>query len=670
MKEQLNPLNIFLNRWVDSHANIFENDLNKSSAFILKFNSLLKSKDFSGLNELVDSIDCDDVVELKDFISELKLVTTDYVKDFVTPVINDMLLNILSIGLENDCVKKVNKPISYEECISISEALRLKENKFVFLISSNISVKGKITGKVRDNKIKIDLINYYTPIRANSDNFVLYFGQGTSKAKCAKSLSADFYSYYLEDGVKQYLLLSLEPIKTQRVFVKGCVVQVSDKMIVGESFQLPSNLNVIFVNSFEEEKRTYSEQEIRDIVGTPSYDELKKMYLGVFSHPDWLEKLLLIWNFSGTVEGYPLHLSIVGPPKTGKTMSTITPFWTVIPDLKQNGQSTFKGLIPSFGGGKSNSFNEGALLRADRICYLDEFLTPVCAGGHNYNDTYVLFGKLNSILEWNMGDVSSGYGKSIAIANPTMQLLACSNFQLGLTDLVQAASRLNTAGMSRIFWYCQNQENIDFINKNSSKVMSVPVEKRLPVYDGKAVALYDFFKMKENRVELDYGWVSIKHKRYASLIPDGLIDVYSRYDHHLACLVDGVSKLRWLIGDKNDFRVADTQDYIEAEHIFSIVISSWITDKSDLFKLPKNARVKHLTSKERAVYEHISSFGGIMIDELNAMFNFCDVQIQELVRLELVYVFDKKHYAFWHSIVKEKVLGVGKVGQNNIPEWA
>ena len=655
------PVQVFINNWTKNNIALFDNDLNKSSKFVDNFVNAID--DIVTLEELIKDIPS---TELHKYVAELKLVSTSVTIDKSVQVVDDLLFNVLSVGIKSDCVKKINKAISYEECMLVSEMIRTSSDHYAFFISNNNSIKGKILGNVRDNKIKVDLIKRYSPKSEDADPFSLYFGQGVSKAKCVHTLSADFYAYTFEASPRQYLLLSLEEIKTQRIVVNGMFAQVSDNLKVGESFQLPANLNVIFVHNVVEEKREFTIEEIRALIGIPTFEELREMMFGRFEHPVWLEELLFAWEFSYPVDGYPLHLSIIGPPGSGKSESIINPLSIVIPDVKTKGISTFRGLIPSFGGKGIGGFNEGALLQADRVCYLDEFLTPVCSGGNNYDEISNLFGKLNSLLEWDVGSVSSGNGRNMNIVTPTMQVLACSNFQAGVPDIVKVAQRLNNATLSRMFWYVQNQENIDFTKSRIPMIMGLSDEERMPKENDNVIALYDF--CKGTKVSVDFNWVIKTAKKYEKIVPSELKGMYARYNHHLGCLVDGICKLRWIVGEKDNF-VADEKDYAKAEEIYSIVISSWNSTEEQLISIPKSARVKHLNSDLRKVYDRISEYGGTTLGELTAALGHCDVSLEYLTRVELVYIYEGKHYAYWHNFVRERQLEVTKNGQNYISQW-
>lgn len=654
-------LQLFATSWANSHLNLFENDYNKANAFVKNF-----TEGKEKLNNFIKTLG-EEYQEVIDFVNEMNNIDVTYIEEIKEFSVDDKLVSMLSANMNSNCVKKINKPLNYDENIAVCEAVRKKEEKYLFLISNEFTLTGKILGKVRDNKIKIDLINHYS---TKEDDFVLYFGKGSTRAKSNYNLSAEFYSYFFDADNKNYLLLSMEPIKGMRVTVSGMKVSVSDKMVVGESFQLPSNLTVIFAHHTEDERRSFDVSEIEAKIGKLSYDGLREMFFGKYHHPIWLEKMILCVLFSHAYEGYPAHLVILGPPKTGKTASIITPICTAIPDLKQNGQSTFRGLIPSFGGKGVAGFNEGALLRADRICYLDEFMTPITSGSNNYAELSNQFGKINSILEWNVGDISSGLGKSVSVMRPTMQVLACGNFQHGCEDMTQTALKINNAGMSRMIWYSQNQENIDFLNGKVAGIMKIPFNERLPPCDGKAIMLYDFFKQEGNTCDIDFDWVIKKHKEFDKYVSKELKDVYTRYDHHLTCMLDGISKLRWITGEKEDFRIVDEKDYQEAEEIFSIIISSWMTEEDDLVKKPKYARVKHLQTNEREVYEYINAYNGSNLDEIQKNFKFnIDTSMDLLKRWGLVYSFEDKYYCYWTNMVKERNLEVTCNGQNLVSQW-
>jgi hypothetical protein len=256
--------------------------VSKINSFIEEFVLAEEKKDYTKMRELLLPLE-DGAAEVQDYITKMESIQISFVDESVKVVADDSIVNLLSIGLTKDSVKKINKPFSYEECVATCEAVRGITGNYLFLISNEVTLSGKLLGKVRDNKIKIDLANHYTPnSRSEEEEFVLYFGQGNSKFKSDHNLSTEFYSYFFDSENKNYLILSLEPIKTMRVKISGMRVVVSDKMVVGESYNLPSKLTVVFVHSIEEEKRTFTEEEIRGKVGTPSFERLKNMFFGVY----------------------------------------------------------------------------------------------------------------------------------------------------------------------------------------------------------------------------------------------------------------------------------------------------------------------------------------------------------------------------------------------------
>jgi hypothetical protein len=659
----------FFENWAKENDNIFGDDFKSLSTFVKEFKEAIKIIDTKKMDELIKTLPKENK-ELQEYVNMLNSVQTSYTKTTDELVVDDLFINAISTGLTSDCLKKVDKPMGYQEVLLTMDELYANTDLFVFLISNKDSLSGEIVGKVKEKKIKVELASHYIPRHKDSEPFNLFFGQGAAKIRPVKSLSVEFYGYVFEDNNQQYLMLSCEPINSSRITARGMLVDVADKLVIGESHNLAVNTGVFFVYDFEEEKREFTEKEIRGLFGCPSYEEVLSMVFGKYRHPDWVQKLLLSWLFCYPIEGYPLHLMILGPPKTGKSKSIINPIYSIIPDERHNGESTFKGLIPSFGGGKGSKFNEGALLRADRVCYLDEFTTPVCTGSHNYNEISNVLGKMNGLLEWHVGKVSSGNGAGLDCVTPTMQILSCGNYQKGFDDVVMLASRLNNAALSRFMIYSQNRDNVDFIKRESAKIMGdQDEEKRLPKKTENMTKLYDFFKMKSNVAKIDYQWVARTVNKYAEVVVLDLKDVYVRYDHHLACIVDGISKLRWLTGEKESFFEVDKEDYEEAEDIFAMVVSSWVTSDEEIQRLPRKARVKHLGGSERELYEYISHYGGITKEDLEDKLSGYEPYLDKLIARGLVYTFFEKYYAYWHNVVKEQMKAEVKNGQNNISQW-
>ena len=640
-------MNPFVSEWINQNSGKFDS-MSDVTEFNVSFNNYLEAKDWDNLQGLFKKYPSVKFGELKEYADTVQNISSKVEIKKAKVNISEPKIHALLSNFHGDSIFNLKDDLSYNEVMEISETLRLEkgEDDLAFIVSNNIKLEGKITSEMSSNKLKIDLVNYYVPARGRDPPFTQYFGQPYPKIKPKKSLSEYYYSYDLEANHKKYLLLSKEKIEGSRISVEGMLVVCSDKVKGGNTFMLPSNVEVVFVNSWKNDRVSLTQQEVRELFPVINHEELATIIFGKFRHPLWFERLVIAFLFSGLVDNYPMHLCVAGPPATGKTKGLIEPLTIQIPDpepmVYHSTNATFKAYIPSYGGGQTNM---GALLSADRICYADEFLSSL-VNSNNSTDAGNMFGKLTSLLEWSKNPAESGYGMSISCVHPTMQLLACTNFQKGFATINEAARKLNNAAMSRIVWYVQNKEHIEWIKERASEIMSYSSEERLPKRDDRFVKLYDFFKSKHCKV--DHQKVKKLYNNYREIIPDDMSDVYLRYDHHLFAMIDGMAKYLWLTGQEQNFDSATEKAYELGSEIFENIISSWIS-ALDFEKMNVKSKVRALTTPELAVFNHISYEYGINTAQLEKALPESSVILGKLQLNELIGEINGGWYPYWHS---------------------
>ncbi len=640
-------MNEFIEKWYNETAKDFESP-SEGSLFLEQLNELFEAQQWEEVTTLLTTLP--KKINIKDLTEYMKVIsqTVAYDKSKHKVKIGSTMIHALLSKFDDDKIFTLNRKYTFETACGIAEELREKKGgtTLAFVITNNIKLEGKVMSERSFTKQAIDLVKYYEPSERNRAPFTVYFGAGAPKSKPVKNLTEYYFAYDFESGNKQYLLLSKEQIRGNKLKLEGMMVKCSDKVKAGGTFHLPSNVEVVFVTKWENNRHIKTVEEIKEVFVNKTHDEQVARWLGKFRHPKIFEQLILVFLYSGVYDGYPLHLGIIGPPGSGKTKGLQRPLNCALPDVYLESDSTFKHYIPSYGGGTPS---QGALLRSERICYGDEFLSSLVTSGHTaeYGN---MFGKLTGILEWSKHEAGSGYGVGFSRIEPTMQLLATTNFQAGLSNLGEAANKLNNATMSRIFWLVQTPNHIDFIKERASEIMSYEEDERNPAEQPENYWLYDW--CKSNKSNIDYEKVKEIYKNYEPMIPFNMHDVYLRYDHHIYCIIDGVSKYRWFLGEKPSYEVPDEQDYLLARKLFQYVLTTWI-DSIDFTTMTKKNVLGNVTNEARVIYEYVCSNLGLSREKLFKKFGEGDSAVASLVFKELVKEVDGCFYPDWHYKFKE-----------------
>ena len=645
-------MNDFVKNWYDSGAAQQFESASEGDSFFHKVDEAFEIQDWVAAKKLFDTttIDTTELEKYINIVTGMRVVN----KEQKVRVQNNALIFALFNELTGDRIFEIPEHLSYEDTKAINEELRIRAGGKIlpFVIAQNVDLEGKIIAERGITKQSIDLVRYYEPKTQNEAPFATYFGEGWPKGKPVKILSQDFFAYDFESKNKQYLLLTKDKIGTTKIKVKGMYAACSDKVKVGGTFALPSNVEVVFVNSWKDNKVIYTEEQIKEWFTEENHETLVKKFLGKYRHPYWFEQATFAILFSGIYRGYPLHFTWVGPAGSGKTHGWMKPLNKAIPDNFVDSKSTFKSYIPSYGG----TFHQGFLLTSERICYGDEFLSSLITSSQNNSDAGNNFGKLTSLLEWDNSPSGSGNTGTVSSICPTMQLLACTNFQAGLQNIAECSKKLNNAAMSRSMWYVQTDKHINYCMDKKDSCIGITDEEMDPVPEEHTIHLYDFFKTRF--VKLDGKKIVSVIKDFAEIIPNTMSEVYSRYDHHYCCLVDGAAKYRWLIGEKDSLDEADNNDYLLAQQIFENIILSWGMSL-DFESISKDSKTRALTAKQNEVYRYICDEHGINSAGLETKFGGeISGRLGKLVLMSLVKEVEGGWYPFWHHKFKMQELSI------------
>jgi len=506
----------------------------------------------------------------------------------------------------------VNKSyIRYEESDESFDELKSKmieEKKLI--ISKEKTYRGKIEASMYAGKEEISIMQHYqTSNKKTGDVSIGYRFLDEPKVskgvKILKTLSVNFYIDTFTDGKgNSYLLFSEKKLDRGSCMVVGSEIKLPDDVLIGNYGKVESRKKIIFCYEVEPYIRkykaideifstfNYSKQQLLDFL---FYHEREKR---VYYEPEYLNNLILSFLLASK-RSYQMHLLINGPPHCGKTslLEAVSDKFDE-DNLDSGSGSTIKGLVPSFG---QATPKVGALLNANRLCFIDEFFGNVHSERKNSNnqDSDNLR-MMNEILECRSRRYGSGKG---VIDNAVMKAKL-----FGVTNPIEGTTFLETIKIipetvvERILIINLGKNMSEWVN--NSEIQNFKEGKPEPFVDKFIwLGIYDFFNTFTSKFD-DKRILNII-KKIEQKVPIYLREAYNkRYkNHHIQCLMDGIIKTRCLF-EKNKFFEAIEADYVELEKLWDSVIVNWNEDN------------KILTNEQLKMVEIIKEKGKILIIEL------------------------------------------------------
>lgn len=619
------------------------------------------AKDKLAFKQLLKSIDGDYIQKFIDLVEYM---------DFEPPLEKEKLkkpeIDLLSKALMTHIVSeskivKWDIDMPYSDILDVCKnALRNNANgnyekcTIPFVIANNFKATGLVSAQIFDSKKQITLarIDY---LKKDDKYFMSYFGEPIydSRKIPVSALKDWFFVYRFRRKDKEYLLLSPEAIEIGAYLVEGMQVTASDDSKVGETLKIPTTIDIIFAFKLTPNIKRATPEETWAYAATKTEDDWFKLVRGTYYHPKEIEKLLLSLLLSGDFQEFPLHLAIVAPPGTGKShiLECLNAQFQEDQGIFSGSSSTEKGLIPSFGGA---TFNEGYLCSTRRIALVDEFLTTLYRNASNMSPEFAT-ARMREILEHKLRMSVSGKGK--ILVNPKSRVIFAMNPSYSMPTLMEMVKILDPPFMTRILWYFQTPQHIEFIEERKAEV-GVPLE--FPKHDDTFLSIIDYttnFSLINSR-EIGKEIMKIVEKNRIE-VPSELVATFynPRAIHHIGCLLDGVAKANSLIEKRGEFKIIE-KDITETDEIFSIIVHSWFP--INLKKMPLAIRKYYLKSKDREIYEWICEAVNPTRKAIAESFSITpqamDFHLNELLDADLIVKVNEEelvYYAFWRHKARE-----------------
>ena len=430
------------------------------------------------------------------------------------------------------------------------------------------------------------------------------------------SLYFYFYQIVTKDA-KRYFILTQEKLPNEICDFSGMLIELQDFTEMSRNLKLPSlsgffilkeAIPSVKILSPEELIKFSKEKEITELqwLNLLAYHPLKS----INNFPIEFEQLRSAYILSGKLDGWPMHLGIVGPPGTNKTMGnieTISYKFDEEPRIAEGTGWTIKGLGPSF---KQSIADLGYLAKAHRMGFIDEIGKMVEKEMNSHQAMCNnLLGDFNFLLEHKNRLVGSG-NTGEADAQATAKFMFATNPVSSRRTIGSHIGAIDPTFMSRIFWWVQNEDEQNAILGPDGVIRSPPRLTQDSKPSENPHVTYTSISLIENRkkgIVLGKLWGGIYDRdsfltffdscyNFVCEIDDlqvnRLCDIVTnlshepmkssvwkpRAYHHVKLLIDGLCKHRCLFRDYDAAFTAKQEDYELAERILIRMVNGWETN--------------------------------------------------------------------------------------------
>ncbi len=425
--------------------------------------------------------------------------------------------------------------------------------------------------------------------------------------------SLDFFVYRVISNKKEYYVLSEEELPIQNCLIKGMLIEMRDFTEISKSMKIKSLSRIFFLKSFEPIIKLLNPGDLVKFTKERAITkEVWNKYLGYHElgttniFPENVNLLRSAQLLSSKVDGYPLHLWVVGPAGTRKSMGyieTIAYKFSEESEIVEGSNSRIKGLSPSF---KEKPANIGYIARCERMGWIDEIgkMVEFECNKHQMQVTNVL-GELNFLLDWKKRTVGSGNDND-CVVKANSKLLFVSNPIKGKNTIYNHVGIIDPTTMSRILWWVQSLEEQEFVLSNKGIEREIPPTHTPPPLKSPDFLSYvnvskacvgvggnpfeiisrdEFLTIFDTCNSFLINFDDEKVQNITNLITqiskDPMKGVWRpRGSHHVKLLLDGVVKYRCLFTDYDESFQIKEEDYKTVEDLLIQMVRNWDTNLS------------------------------------------------------------------------------------------
>ena len=415
---------------------------------------------------------------------------------------------------------------------------------------------------------------------------------------CQYEWSQDFWIYRIIHKSKDYYIFSKQELEMKNYEFTGMIVDLNDRTEMNNNLKLKSVSRVFFMKTCEPTVKILSKEKIVELTKELKltketwFDFLNLHPLNTINKfPESTNLMRSAQILSGKMDGWPLHLAVMGKPGTRKSFGYIETTAYKFGDdteIVEGANSRIKGLSPSF---KEKPANIGYLARAERMGFIDELgkMVEFEMNKHQSGVTNVL-GELNFLLDQKKRTVGSGNDND-CIVQANAKFLFATNGVRGKDYISNHIGLIDPTTMSRIIWWVQDEDEINLVlsKKGIERIPPTPTQAQEGGVERERVDML-VYVLGENRDSFltvfdtcNSFICKIDPLKVQDIARDSILaskepmkSIWrSRSEHHISLIIDGLVKFRCLFEDyDNTFKPIES-DYVRAKALVYKMVKNW-----------------------------------------------------------------------------------------------
>ena len=522
------------------------------------------------------------------------------------------------LGKGSEGIVTIPQTYNYVQLSKLTNGVYKETGLVKFYISKEKIIYGKIVAEIYEHPQEIPIASVIESKKIDKETGepkykgIRLFGEKYTRneVKLIKEVSIPFYVYRFitEDNI-EYILMTSTQCGIGDYVITGVQTQCTDYKMLTDSARLPTKLPFFFAQKIQNriiKFKNHKEFKVRlnylNINKENFFDYPFSVSAGKKTfkllHPNWYKWLIWAWlthKSKGLINSYPLHLIIIGPKMSGKSLllNSLHAKSKETRNIFSGSSSTLKHLVPSF---KYNPARLGYLAESNRFSFCDEFLrcltsTRTTKEGSQREESVAI---MNDLLEHQKREAGSGVSR--VNVNMTSRIIATTNPVREIKNVENLINAFDESFLSRWLIYYQGEEHVQTIRKSKDSDLEL-YNFKLPINDW--ISILDYLQTFSANYDLKK--VEEIHQAVPKILSENLNKHYdARHMHHIECLMDGIVKTRCLMEIDMSFK-ANEKDYKMLKEVWLNIIRSWL-DPSQVRNIEIGERIFYLPENAQYIY--------------------------------------------------------------------